>query len=184
MDELKLRVITWNVNARTPPENFSCQDFLGSKETLEKRTYDMYVVGFQEVSARVDNFLLDTFVTGEDPWTTSVKNRLSPYEYIKVRSYRLLGIVISLFCLKHHLVHLRNIETQHTRLSLGGYWGFKGAVSIRLELYGVSYCFVCTHLSAHDNLLEQRVNEYNTIIDGHTYKSQVQIKSEDINFQY
>ena len=30
-----------------------------------------------------------------------------------------------------------------------------------------------SHLSAHDHMLESRIQEYNTIIDSHTYKSEV-----------
>ena len=66
---------------------------------------------------------------------------------LKVRSIRLVGIVLSMFCLiervpylrfDYHLgdldillSHLRGLETQYTRLGFGGYWGSKGCVSIR-----------------------------------------------------
>ena len=143
MEPLNIRVVTWNVAAQEMPLNFSFTDLLGSEKVLNQQTFDLYVIGFQEVSARMDKFLFDTVINGDDQWTMSVKQELSTYGYIKIRSYRLLGIVISVFCLKKHLVYLRNIETQYTRLSLGGYLGMKGAVSVRLELYGTSYCFVC-----------------------------------------
>ncbi|KAJ8942379.1 hypothetical protein NQ314_010082 [Rhamnusium bicolor] len=42
--------------------------------------------------------------------------------------------------------------------------GNKGAVSIRLSIYGCSMCFVNSHLSAHDNQLKDRVEDYNSII--------------------
>lgn len=42
--------------------------------------------------------------------------------------------------------------------------GNKGAVSIRLSIYGCSLCFVNSHLSAHDNQLKDRVEDYNSII--------------------
>ena len=48
---------------------------------------------------------------------------------MQVRSIRLVGIVLSLFCLARHLPHLRGLETQYTRLGFGGYWGSKGVVS-------------------------------------------------------
>ncbi len=44
--------------------------------------------------------------------------------------------------------------------------GFKGAVAIRFLLYGNSYCFVNSHLSAHDHNFDLRVSEYGTIVDG------------------
>lgn len=42
--------------------------------------------------------------------------------------------------------------------------GNKGAVSMRLSIYGCSVCFVNAHLSAHDNQLKDRVDDYNTIL--------------------
>ncbi len=101
-----------------------------------------------------------------------------------------MGIGISVFVKKEHLLHVRDIESQYTRLnmlvsvsptvsylmsnpqSIGYFQGIKGAVSVRLKLYGVSFCFVCSHLSAHDHLLKNRIQEYNTIIETHTYNGQ------------
>ena len=145
MEKLNIRAVSWNVAAVDIPQNFTCLDLLGPEEVLNQQTFDLYVIGFQEVSARMDKYLIDTVISGEDSWTESVREVLAPHGYIKVRTYRLLGIVLSLFCLKKHLSYLRNIQTQYTRLSLGGYLGLKGAVSIRMELYGASYCFVCRY---------------------------------------
>ncbi|RWS00396.1 inositol polyphosphate 5-phosphatase K-like protein, partial [Leptotrombidium deliense] len=47
----------------------------------------------------------------------------------------------------------------------GGYWGNKGAVSIRFSINHCSICIVNSHLAAHDHQLQQRINDYNTIID-------------------
>ena len=37
------------------------------------------------------------------------------------------------------------------RLGLNGYWGNKGTVSVRFNLYGVSLCVLNSHLAAHDH---------------------------------
>lgn len=42
--------------------------------------------------------------------------------------------------------------------------GNKGAVSVRLSIYGCSVCFVNAHLSAHDNQLKDRIEDYNAIL--------------------
>ena len=142
MEPLNIRAITWNVAAQNKPENFSFKNILETTDLGQER-YDMYILGFQEVSARADKYFLDSFISGDDPWTTTVSKELKPHGYIKVKSIRLLGIVLSVYCHQKHLVYLRNIETQYTRLSVGGYIGLKGAVSVRMEIYGVSLCFVC-----------------------------------------
>lgn len=65
--------------------------------------------------------------------------------------------------------HLRGIETQYTRLGLGGYWGSKGGVSVRFSVYGVSICAVNCHFAAHEENLEQRIDGYNNMIHNHVY---------------
>ncbi len=97
---------------------------------------------------------------------------LLPRGYKRVRSIRLLGIVLSLFCRREHLLHLRKVETRYLRLSLGGYLGFKGAVSVRLRAFGVSLCLVNAHLSAHDENLEDRIAEYGAVVDALRFGSQ------------
>ena len=46
---------------------------------------------FQEVSARVDKFLFDNLVNGDDCWSLGVRNILTSENYVKIRSIRLLG---------------------------------------------------------------------------------------------
>jgi len=171
MEPLRIHSVTWNVNARDIPEDTDLSQILGPRENYKNHNVDIYAVGFQEVSARVDKFLFDNIVSGDDCWSLAVRNVLTAEDYVKIRSIRLLGIVLNVYCLRKHLAFLRKIETQYTRLSLGGYLGFKGAVSVRFEVYGVSYCFVDSHLSAHDNMLETRINEYNNVIDTHKFKN-------------
>ena len=47
---------------------------------------------------------------------------LSKWDYVKVKTIRLQGLLLSLFCLRKHLLHLRDIETQYTRTGFGGMW--------------------------------------------------------------
>lgn len=41
--------------------------------------------------------------------------------------------------------------------------GNKGAVAIRMNCYGSSICLVNSHLAAHDEMLEERINDYQRI---------------------
>lgn len=67
------------------------------------------------------------------------------------------------------MLHLRQVETEYTRTGLGGIWGNKGAVSIRLNVYGCSICLVNAHLAAHDHMLEERINDYEKIVQEHKF---------------
>lgn len=168
MNDLTIYSVTWNVNTRTPPNDLDLYPL-----TNLNPLPDFYTLSLQEVNAKAHQYIFDSFVKGQDPWTSRFRNSLEDKGYVKVKSYRLTGIILTVFCLRKHLIHVKNIETQYTRLSFGGFLGLKGCVTIRLNIYGISICFVNTHLSAHDHMLENRVQEYNQIVDQHTFKQEV-----------
>ena len=115
------------------------------------------------------NYLFDSMVVGEDPWTRRVKQTLSSHGYVRVNGIRLVGMVISLFALRKHLLHIRGIESQYTKIAFGGFWGSKGGVSVRIGVYGTSFSFVNTHLPAHDHANQMRIDGYSNIIEYHKY---------------
>ncbi|XP_037089573.1 uncharacterized protein LOC119109932 [Pollicipes pollicipes] len=89
---------------------------------------------------------------------------LAPRGYVKLRTIRLQGIVLSVYVLRRHVVHVREVEDKYVRLGFGGMWGNKGAVALRLSLNGVSLCLVNCHLAAHDHLLAERIQNYTDIL--------------------
>jgi len=164
MESINIQLVTWNVNTQFPTDgtNFS--------HIFDSSNYpDIIFLGLQEVNSQPQNVLFDNLLTGEDPWTFAVRAHLTPAGFVKVRTIRLVGIILSLFCKRKHVPFLRGIETQYTRLGFGGYWGSKGGVSVRFNLYGVACCVVNCHLAAHEEYLEQRIDSYNNIIHNHVY---------------
>jgi len=170
MDNISVQLITWNVGTKFPSPHTQFSSFF---HDLEELGYpDVLLIGLQEVKSQPQNVVLDNFISGEDPWTSAFRTYLKPAGFLKVRSIRLVGIILSFFCKREHVPYLRELETQYTRLGFAGYWGSKGGVSVRFKLYGVSVCVVNSHLAAHDQFLQARLDSYNTIIDGHTYSQQ------------
>ena len=49
--------------------------------------------------------------------------------------------------------------------------GNKGAVTIRLSIYGCSVCIVNCHLTPHDHLLTERIQDYNNIIKAQLFRA-------------
>ena len=197
MESLNIRAITWNVEGTNKPEDFDCSQLLG----FDHQNVDVFVVGFQEMSCRVDNIFIDILFNGEDPWSKAVREELAGLDFVKVISKRYFGTVISLFVLRKHLCHLRKIESQYQSLALDldwyakntisdlvgrkiGSWprAQKGAVSIRFELYSKAFCFVCTHLEAHDHKLDVRIRQYSQVEANHGYKSKAYPKILDHDY--
>lgn len=166
MDSISVQLVTWNVGTKFPSPNTNLSSLLNDSKP------DIILLGLQEVKAQPQNLLADNLLAGEDPWTACLRAQLSPLGYIKVRSIRLVGIVLSLFTLVKHVPHLRGIETQYTRLGFAGYWGSKGCVSIRFKIYGVSICIVNSHLAAHEEFYQDRVESYNNVLGSHLYSTQ------------
>ena len=111
-----LHLITWNVATRFPEAG------LNLRSLLQNSSPDLVLFGLQEVKSQPQNILADALLEGEDPWTSSLRSSLAPLGYLKVKTIRLLGTVVSLFSLVRHIPHIRGLETQFTRLGLGGYW--------------------------------------------------------------
>ena len=77
----------------------------------------MLLLGLQEVKSQPQNLASDLW-TGEDQWTAGLRASLAPRGYIKVRTIRLLGIVLSLFSLAKHVAHIRGEGVAERELSL------------------------------------------------------------------
>uniref|UniRef100_A0A5G2QM49 Inositol polyphosphate-5-phosphatase J n=2 Tax=Sus scrofa TaxID=9823 RepID=A0A5G2QM49_PIG len=74
------------------------------------------------------------------------------------------GVILLLFAKYYHLPFLRDVQTDCTRTGLGGYWGNKGGVSVRLAAFGHMLCFLNCHLPAHMDKAEQRKDNFQTIL--------------------
>ncbi|XP_048521928.1 phosphatidylinositol 4,5-bisphosphate 5-phosphatase A isoform X2 [Dendroctonus ponderosae] len=156
----RLYLATYNVGTSNPEQRLL--DLLSITSQKGEKFPDFYVIGLQEVKSQPQNMLLDTLF--EDNWSAALRDILDNKGYIKLKSIRLQGLLLSVFSLRKHLLNIREIESEYTRTGLAGMWGNKGAVSIRLSIYGCSLCFVNSHLTAHDNQLKDRIEDYNSII--------------------
>ncbi|XP_055620415.1 phosphatidylinositol 4,5-bisphosphate 5-phosphatase A isoform X2 [Toxorhynchites rutilus septentrionalis] len=164
----RLYIVTWNVSAKFP-ENLSLHKLLGLDLNTNQETEfpDFFVIGLQEVNAQPQNTLYNLFK--DDLWTQKFKEILKERDYVVIKTEQMQGLLLSVFARRKHLLHLRQVETEYTRTGLGGIWGNKGAVSIRLNVYGCSICLVNAHLAAHDHMLEERINDYEKIVQEHKF---------------
>lgn len=112
--------MTWNVGTKPPPSDQQLHKLLGLSHEKDKQLNDMYVISLQEVKAQPHNMLVD--ILFDDPWTNAFKDVLVTRGYIKIKTIRLQGLVLSVYSLKNHMLNLREIETQYTRTGISGFW--------------------------------------------------------------
>ncbi|AWP15198.1 putative phosphatidylinositol 4-5-bisphosphate 5-phosphatase A [Scophthalmus maximus] len=157
-NDFRVHIVTWNVGSAVPPDDIT--SLFGPN--VSDGSVDMFIIGFQEVNSMINKRLKDALFS--DQWSELCMDTLSPSGYVLVASQRMQGVlllVLSKFC---HLPFLRGVQTESTRTGLGGYWGNKGGVSVRMTMFGHAVCFLNCHLPAHMRNLEQRMEDFESIL--------------------
>uniref|UniRef100_A0A8D3DFM8 Phosphatidylinositol 4,5-bisphosphate 5-phosphatase A n=1 Tax=Scophthalmus maximus TaxID=52904 RepID=A0A8D3DFM8_SCOMX len=161
-----VHIITWNVGSATPPDDITA--LLGLN--VGDGNTDMYIIGLQEVNSMINKRLKDVLFT--DQWSEVCMERLSPFGYVLVTSQRMQGLLLLIFAKYFHLPFLRGVQTETTRTGLGGYWGNKGGVSARMSVFGHTICFLNCHLPAHMENSEQRMEDFESILQQQQFEGQ------------
>ncbi|XP_057675525.1 phosphatidylinositol 4,5-bisphosphate 5-phosphatase A [Corythoichthys intestinalis] len=156
--DFRVHIATWNVGSAVPPDDISA--VFG--HDVSDGTVDMFVIGLQEVNSMINKRLKDALFS--DQWSELCMDTLSPFGYVLVASQRMQGVLLLVFSKFVHLPFLRGVQTQSTRTGLGGCWGNKGGVSARMTVFGHPVCFLNCHLPAHMRNLEQRMEDFESIL--------------------
>ncbi|XP_042365297.1 inositol polyphosphate 5-phosphatase K [Plectropomus leopardus] len=157
-NDFRVYIVTWNVGSAVPPDDIT--SLFGPN--VSDGSVDMFIIGLQEVNSMINKRLKDVLFS--DQWSELCMDTLSPFGYVLVASQRMQGVLLLVFSKFCHLPFLRGVQTQSTRTGLGGYWGNKGGVSARMTLFGHPVCFLNCHLPAHMRNLEQRMEDFESIL--------------------
>ncbi|XP_061782750.1 inositol polyphosphate 5-phosphatase K isoform X2 [Nerophis lumbriciformis] len=165
--DFRVHIATWNVGSAVPPDDISAL-FGGN---VSDGSVDMFVIGLQEVNSMINKRLKDALFS--DQWSELCMDTLSPSGYVLVASQRMQGVLLLVFSKFCHLPFLRGVQTQSTRTGLGGCWGNKGGVSARMSIFGHPVCFLNCHLPAHMRNLEQRMEDFESILQQQQFEGGV-----------
>lgn len=83
---------------------------------------------------------------------------------LKLKSIRLVGILLNVFINKKIINKLKNTYVDWIRLGFFGLWGNKGANICSFDINTYSICLINSHLTAHEHNDKKRVKEYKRII--------------------
>ncbi|XP_076034177.1 phosphatidylinositol 4,5-bisphosphate 5-phosphatase A-like [Oratosquilla oratoria] len=165
MDTLRLCGITWNVKTGWPEQDLSLLLGLPKNNSPQEKSSlpDIYMICLQEVKSMPQNMVMDAIF--EEPWTSALREALVPFDFIRLSSVRLQGLVTCILVKRKHVAHVRDIHTTVARTGFGGVWGNKGAGCVRFSIYGCSVCVANSHLAPHDGGYSDRVQHYNAIVE-------------------
>ncbi|BAF25008.1 type IV inositol polyphosphate 5-phosphatase 9 isoform X1 [Oryza sativa Japonica Group] len=170
-DILRYRVFTstWNVGGMTPSSDLDLEDWMDSTAN----SYDIYVLGFQEIvplnarnvlgprnsciSTKWNSLIGEALnkrrrrgaVLHQEITNSSATERSAQEEHFRcIMNKQMVGIFMSVWVRSNLRPYIHHLNVSCVGSGIMGYLGNKGSVSIRFVLHETSFCFVCCHLAS------------------------------------
>lgn len=145
--EITIFVGTWNMNGQNPPKQMN--DFV--LPTALEHVPDIIVFGTQEsCSERFE-------------WEVTLQETLGP-THILLHSTSLGTLHLAAFIRRDLIWFCSEPEDANLSVRPGTAFRTKGAVAISFCLFGTSFLFVTSHLTAHQQKVKERVSDVKKII--------------------
>lgn len=125
---------------------------------------DIFAIGFEEIVDLNASNIMAASTDNAKAWSEELEKVLcrdAPYTLLS--SHQLVGVCLFVFVRKDLIPHVRDVALDSVKTGLGGATGNKGAVAIRLVVYGTSLCFVCAHFAAGQSQVTDRNADYTEI---------------------
>lgn len=169
--EVRIYICTWNMNGEAPPSDLG-ELFLPSQmETLP----DIFVIGTQESYS-------DT-----SEWEISMQETIGP-SHVLFHSETLGTLYMGVFIRRELIWFCSEPEDTSFSTRPGSAFKTKGAVAICFYLFGSSFLFITSHLTAHDDKVRERISDVKRICNSLELPKDLPIrhKNKDVtqNFDY
>lgn len=131
---------------------------------LKEHPSDIFAIGFEEIVDLNASNIMAASTDNAKAWSEELEKVLcrdAPYTMLS--SHQLVGVCLFLFVRKDLVPHIRDVALDSVKTGLGGATGNKGAVGIRMVIYGSSLCFVCAHFAAGQSQVAERNADYTEI---------------------
>lgn len=131
---------------------------------IKDQPSDIFAIGFQEIVDLNASNIMAASSDNARAWSEELEKILArDASYTLLSSHQLVGVCLFVFARKDLIPHIRDIALDSVKTGLGGATGNKGAVAIRLVIYGTSICFVCAHFAAGQSQVTERNADYTEI---------------------
>lgn len=134
--------------------------------TIDGREHpsDVFAIGFEEIVDLNASNIMAASTDNARAWSEELEKVLcrdAPYTLLS--SHQLVGVCLFVFVRKDLIPHIRDVALDSVKTGMGGATGNKGAVAIRMVVYGTSLCFVCAHFAAGQSQVTERNADYTEI---------------------
>jgi hypothetical protein len=153
---LKLAVMTWNAGCTRPADNFPAIVSTGPD-------VDIWVLGMQECLYNP----VPPSKTCEDDWLQLVREALSAVgDFILLTSVSLWQIRIAVFVRVAVAHSVADVSTTTVATGFAGIVKNKGASAVSMSINGAKCLFICSHLAARPERVQQRKSMTADILKG------------------
>ena len=159
---------TFNVNGRRAQDGSDPIDLAPwlQPEDAEGECPDIYVLGFQELDLSKEAFVFNDSKR-EEEWSLAIEAALPLRgNYAKIVSRQLVGMLIVVYAREGWSRKISRHDTDAQGTGIMGVMGNKGGVAVSFTLLDTEFCFVNSHLAAHDDNVARRNQDHKDIYSG------------------
>merc|ERR1719312_2029079 len=158
---------------------------LVSLDTKEKdtRPADIYAIGFEEMVDLDAKNIVSASGENARGWAEELAKTLNRNtKYSPVTYQQLVGVCLYVFIRPELAEDVREVMVEEVKTAMGGTTGNKGAVAISFTYAASSFCFLCSHFSAHQNQVQERNNDYSEAVKRIAFDNGRTVLSHDYVF--
>jgi inositol polyphosphate 5-phosphatase INPP5B/F len=96
--------------------------------------------------------------------TLNNNNRIQGDDYMMLQQKSMVGLLICVFVRRSHIQRVTFVQSQSVGVGVLGMGGNKGGVSVRIQFYDSTLCFICSHLAAHRENVTGRNNDFANVL--------------------
>lgn len=85
-------------------------------------------------------------------------------QYVMLLQNNMVGLLVCVFVKNAHPQRVTNVHAASVGVGVLGMGGNKGGVSVRLQCYDSTLCFVCSHLAAHRENVMGRNADFSNVL--------------------
>lgn len=151
--------MTWNVNATGPDKLKELQ-----KVAEYCKGADLVVFGVQEmIELSTNNVVMNNEEESPEStvWGKTLEKMLNEgnQKKIFVRNIEMVGLMQVIFISDEWKHAIKAVHKDAVKTGMGGQFGNKGAVALRLRIHETTVCFTCAHLTAGHSKSKERVED-------------------------
>lgn len=90
----------------------------------------------------------------------------------------MVGLLVMVFIADKWKHAIKGVQRDTVKTGMGGQFGNKGGVTIRLRIFESTLCFTCCHLTAGYSKIEQRLDDLENIHSKTFQQSKVGVQNE------